>query len=73
MSKQHKPEKPPWQPRIEQPAEFHTGVPPRNLIGEVLDPPTLLDELDAEGADDTETAEEPSVASAPIDPTAKVR
>jgi hypothetical protein len=67
MNNPHKPEKPPWQPHIEQPAEFHTGVPPRNLIGEVLDPPTLLDDLEAEDA------AEGSPESPPIEPTTRVR
>jgi hypothetical protein len=67
MTKPHQPEKPPWQPRIDQPADFHTGVPPRNLPGEVLDPPTLLDDLEEEAA------EEASPGSAPTDPTTAVR
>jgi hypothetical protein len=48
MSKQHKPEQPPWYPRIEEPVPFHTGVPPRDLIGQFMVPPLALDEPDIE-------------------------
>jgi predicted alpha/beta hydrolase len=53
MTKRHKTEKPPWQPIIEEPAPFHTGVPPRDLIGERIDPPVTLDELDESELEDS--------------------
>ena len=55
MTQRFKPEPPPWQPKIEQPGPFHTGVPPRELIGEVLDAPEELDDgLDGEDGEDVD-------------------
>ncbi len=53
MTNERKTRQPPWQPRIETLPEFHTGVPPRDLAGEVEDPPVPLDEVD-EDLDGTE-------------------
>ena len=54
MEKQHKHERPPWRPRIEQLPEFHTGVPPRDLIGEVPEPPLTFHDTEAEELDPLE-------------------
>jgi hypothetical protein len=48
MAKQHHIEQPPWRPTVEEPAPFHTGVPPRDIIGEELEAPPDLQDEDAE-------------------------
>jgi hypothetical protein len=51
MTQRFKPEQPPWQPRIDEPVPFHTGVPPRSLVGEVTDRSEQLDDVAAEEAE----------------------
>jgi hypothetical protein len=74
MTKEYKTEQPPWRPQIEEPVPFHTGVPPRDLIGEVLDPKVTLDETEVEVEMTAEPAPKPvpvdaaPVGAAPVDP-----